>query len=92
MAITLTGPAGVVYRGSRAAGTFGRYELTSVPGEDGKVRLEASGFVPDPFHWEFGSGERVVEIRLGKRAWQGQVLTVESEQPLVAILEEIGRV
>jgi hypothetical protein len=75
----ISGAAGSLRAGSRAAASFGRWVASSLP--DGRWRIEAQDVTPDPYWLENGSAFRGV-LTMGRGDVRGPA-TVVSLEPLV---------
>jgi hypothetical protein len=80
----MRGSGGRLLCGSRTVAEFGAWHAGS---HDGKLRVSAPAFEPDPYWYDHHDASRLVaELEVGKGTWQGRAEIVAKE-PLMFLME-----
>lgn len=90
MGIELHGRTGRLRSGSRPVATLGPWHGTDLPGWR-RMRVVVSDSRRDPVRWGQHTAPLVADLDVGSQVWRGTA-TIESEEPLVLIVEEIDLV
>ena len=90
MGIEVRGLAGRLHVGGRFVAALGPWHGTDLPGRR-RMRVAVSSSRRDPVRWGQHTTPLVVDLEVGSQVWRGTA-TVESEEPLVLIVEEFDLV
>lgn len=90
MGIEVRGLAGRLHAGGRFVAALGPWHGTDLPGWR-RMRVAVASSRRDPVRWGQHSAPLVVDLDVGSQVWRGTA-TVESEGPLVLIVEEFDLV
>ena len=87
MGIEVRGRTGRLRSGCRPVATLGPWVGTDLPGWR-RMRVVVSASRRDPVRWGQHTAPLVADLDVGSQVWRGTA-TVETEEPLVLIVEEI---
>lgn len=87
MRLAIRGRTGRLRSGCRLVAAFGPWEANDLPGER-RLRVVVSEARRDPVRWGRSVGPLIADLDVGSQVWRGTA-TVEREEPLTLIVEEI---
>jgi hypothetical protein len=90
MGIEVYGRTGRLRSGCRPVAALGPWHGTDLPGRR-RMRVAVSESRRDPVRWGQHTAPLVVDLDVGSQVWRGTA-TIESEEPLVLIVEEFDLV
>lgn len=90
MGIEVRGRTGRLHAGGRFVAALGPWHGTDLPGHR-RLRVVVSEVRRDPVRWGQHTAPLVADLDVGPQVWRGPA-TVESEEPLVLIVEEFDLV